>query len=128
METLTLGQYDLIFNAFSFGFATLAAATLFFWLSIGQVKPEYKTALVVTGLVTFIAAYHYYRIGQSWSDAYALVDGVHVATEKAFNSAYRYVDWLLTVPLLLIELIRNSVTCNQPWSCSIVDGCFGVSG
>ncbi|MFT5868917.1 MAG: bacteriorhodopsin [Paracoccaceae bacterium] len=105
METLSLGQYDLIFNAFSFGFATLAAATLFFWLSIGQVKPQYKTALVVTGLVTFIAAYHYYRIGQSWNEAYVLVDGAYVASEKAFNSAYRYVDWLLTVPLLLIELI-----------------------
>jgi bacteriorhodopsin len=105
METLTIGQYDLIFNAFSFGFATLAAATLFFWLSIGQVKPEYKTALVVTGLVTFIAAYHYYRIGQSWSEAYTIVDGAYVATEKIFNSAYRYVDWLLTVPLLLVELI-----------------------
>jgi bacteriorhodopsin len=105
MENLSIGQYDLIYNAFSFGFATLAAATLFFWLGIGQVKPQYKTALVITGLVTFIAAYHYYRIGQSWSDAYTLVDGVHVPTEKAFNSAYRYVDWLLTVPLLLVELI-----------------------
>jgi bacteriorhodopsin len=105
METLSLGQYDLIFNAFSFGFATLAAATLFFWLSIGQVKPQYKTALVVTGLVTFIAAYHYYRIGQSWNEAYVMVDGAYVTGEKAFNSAYRYVDWLLTVPLLLIELI-----------------------
>lgn len=105
MEILSLGQYDLIYNAFSFGFATLAAATLFFWLGIGQVKPEYKTALVITGLVTFIAAYHYFRIGQSWVDAYTLVDGAHVPTEKAFNSAYRYVDWLLTVPLLLVELI-----------------------
>ena len=105
METLSIGQYDLIFNAFSFGFATLAAATLFFWLGVGQVKAEYKTALIVTGLVTFIAAYHYWAIGQSWRDAYALVEGVHVPTEKAFNSAYRYVDWLLTVPLLLIELI-----------------------
>jgi len=105
MEILTVGQYDLIYNAFSFGFATLAAATLFFWLGIGQVKPQYKTALVITGLVTFIAAYHYFRIGQSWSDAYTLVDGAHVPTEKVFNSAYRYVDWLLTVPLLLVELI-----------------------
>jgi bacteriorhodopsin len=105
METLSIGQYDLIYNAFSFGFATLAAATLFFWLGIGQVKPQYKTALVVTGLVTFIAAYHYWRIGQSWSDAYTLVDGVHVPTEMVFNAAYRYVDWLLTVPLLLVELI-----------------------
>jgi bacteriorhodopsin len=105
MENLSIGQYDLIYNAFSFGFATLAAATLFFWLGVGQVKAQYKTALVVTGLVTFIAAYHYWRIGMSWSDAYALVDGVHVPTEMVFNSAYRYVDWLLTVPLLLIELI-----------------------
>ena len=105
MENLSIGQYDLIYNAFSFGFATLAAATLFFWLSISQVKPQYKTALVVTGLVTFIAAYHYWRIGQSWSDAYTLVDGVHVPTEMVFNAAYRYVDWLLTVPLLLVELI-----------------------
>jgi bacteriorhodopsin len=105
METLSIGQYDLIYNAFSFGFATLAAATLFFWLGIGQVKPQYKTALVVTGLVTFIAAYHYFRIGQSWSDAYKLVDGTYVPTEKVFNAAYRYVDWLLTVPLLLVELI-----------------------
>jgi len=105
MENLSIGQYDLIYNAFSFGFATLAAATLFFWLGISQVKPQYKTALVVTGLVTFIAAYHYWRIGQSWSDAYTLVDGVHVPTEMAFNAAYRYVDWLLTVPLLLVELI-----------------------
>jgi bacteriorhodopsin len=105
METLSIGQYDLIYNAFSFGFATLAAATFFFWLGIGQVKPQYKTALVVTGLVTFIAAYHYFRIGQSWSDAYVLSEGVYIPTEKVFNSAYRYVDWLLTVPLLLVELI-----------------------
>ena len=105
METLTLGQYDLIYNAFSFGFATLAAATLFFWLGVGRVKEQYKTALVITGLVTFIAAYHYWRIGQSWSDAYTLVEGVHVPTEMVFNAAYRYVDWLLTVPLLLVELI-----------------------
>jgi bacteriorhodopsin len=105
METLSIGQYELIYNAFSFGFATLAAATLFFWLGIGQVKPQYKTALVVTGLVTFIAAYHYFRIGQSWNEAYVLADGAYVASEKTFNSAYRYVDWLLTVPLLLVELI-----------------------
>jgi len=105
MENLSIGQYDLIYNAFSFGFAALAAATLFFWLGVGQVKTQYKTALVVTGLVTFIAAYHYWRIGQSWSDAYTLVEGVHVPTEMVFNSAYRYVDWLLTVPLLLVELI-----------------------
>lgn len=105
MTEMTMGQYDLTFNAFSFTFATFAAATLFFWISRGQVAQQYRTALTITGLVTFIAAYHYYRIGESWTDAYQVVDGAIVATGVPFNDAYRYVDWLLTVPLLLIELI-----------------------
>ncbi|MEM8970508.1 MAG: bacteriorhodopsin-like [Pseudomonadota bacterium] len=105
MTELTVGQYDLIYNAFSFAFATLAAATIFFWLGRGQVARQYKTALTITGLVTFIAAYHYLRIFDSWDAAYDVVNGTVTATGVAFNAAYRYVDWLLTVPLLLIELI-----------------------
>jgi len=102
---LTLGQYELIANAFSFTIATMGAATLFFWLGRSQVAPAYRTALTITGLVTFIAAYHYVRIGQSWGAAFDVVDGNLQASGVAFNDAYRYVDWLLTVPLLLIELI-----------------------
>jgi bacteriorhodopsin len=102
---LTFGQYELIYNAFSFGVATFFAATIFFWLGLSQVSQKYKTALVITGLVTFIAGYHYLRIFSSFSEAYTAVDGVVKSTGVAFNVAYRYVDWLLTVPLLLIELI-----------------------
>ena len=43
-ELLGVGQYNLIYNAFSFTFATMAAATLFFWLGRAQVQPAYKTA------------------------------------------------------------------------------------
>ena len=105
MENLTVGQYDLIYNAFSFAFATLAAATIFFWLGRSQVAPQYKTAMTITGLVTFIAAYHYFRIFESWEAAFNVADGTINTTGYAFNQAYRYVDWLLTVPLLLVELI-----------------------
>jgi bacteriorhodopsin len=105
MEALSVGQYTLVANAFSFGIATFAAATLFFWFGRSQVSHHYKTALTITGLVTFIALYHYWRIYESWDAAYDVSNGVITATGVAFNQAYRYVDWLLTVPLLLIELI-----------------------
>lgn len=105
MEPITAGQYGLVYNAFSFGIASFAAATLFFWFGRSQVSSHYKTALTITGLVTFIAFYHYWRIFDSWDAAYNVVDGVVTATGASFNVAYRYVDWLLTVPLLLIELI-----------------------
>jgi bacteriorhodopsin len=102
---ITAGQYELVYNFFSFTIATMAAATIFFWLGRSQVAPSYRTALTITGLVTFIALYHYVRILDSWDAAYSVVDGVLTQTGVAFNDAYRYVDWLLTVPLLLVELI-----------------------
>ncbi len=105
MELLSAGQYSLVYNAFSFTFATMAATTVFLWLGRSQVGAAYKTALTISGLVCAIAAYHYFRIFESWESAYDIKDGVVTATGYAFNDAYRYVDWLLTVPLLLIELI-----------------------
>jgi bacteriorhodopsin len=105
MEALTVGQFSLVYNAFSFTFATMAATTIFLWLGRSQVGPAYKTALTISGLVCAIAAYHYFRIFESWEAAYDVKNGVATATGYAFNDAYRYVDWLLTVPLLLIELI-----------------------
>merc|ERR1712149_84208 len=84
---------DLVYNSLSFTFASMAASTIFFWLRLGSVSEQYKAALTITGLVTFIAAYHYLRI----------VDSVISGTP--FNDAYRYMDWLLTVPLLLIEIV-----------------------
>jgi bacteriorhodopsin len=105
MPTLTMGQYGLVFNVFSLTLATFSAATIFFWMQRGRVAPEYRTALTITGLVTFIAAYHYLQILFDWKAAFTLVDGAYVASGTPFNDAYRYVDWLLTVPLLLIELL-----------------------
>merc|ERR1711994_475787 len=76
----------------------------------GSMHKKFRTALIITGLVTAIATYHYVRIFNSWNDAYAVKagpDGNYAVTltGQPFNDAYRYVDWLLTVPLLLIELI-----------------------
>ena len=105
MENLSFNEYQLVYNFFSFTFAAMAAGTLFSWLNLGSVSASYRPAVVVTGLVTFIAAYHYLQIFISFDGAYSAVDGVVSSTGEAFNVTYRYVDWLLTVPLLLIELI-----------------------
>jgi bacteriorhodopsin len=120
MPTITPGQFALVYNAFSFTIAAMGAATLFLWISRSQVGPSYKTALTISGLVTAIAAYHYLRIFESWDAAYVVTNGSFVASGRAFNDAYRYVDWLLTVPLLLIELILvMKLSVSETWSKSI---------
>ena len=105
MATITANQYLLVYNALSLTFAAMAAATLFFWFGRSQVGSAYKTALTITGLVTAIASYHYFRIFESWTGAHVVANGIIRSTGAGFNDAYRYVDWLLTVPLLLIELV-----------------------
>lgn len=105
MDQVSYAQYELVYNAFSFTIAVMGAATVFFFLSRSQVSPVYRTALTITGIVTMIAGYHYFRIFQSWESAFVIADGQVKLSGIKFNDAYRYVDWLLTVPLLLIELI-----------------------
>jgi bacteriorhodopsin len=105
MQEITAGEYALVYNALSFTIAVMGAATVFAFFGRSQVAAPYKTALTLTGLVTLIACYHYFRIFNSWDEAYTLMNGKVTTTGIAFNDAYRYVDWLLTVPLLLVELV-----------------------
>jgi bacteriorhodopsin len=104
-HTVSTFQFDLVYNVFSLAIAAMGSSTVFFFFQFSLVDKEYRTAMVITGLVTFIAFYHYLRIFNSWNEAYIIVNHAVVGTGVPFNDAYRYVDWLLTVPLLLMELI-----------------------
>ncbi len=104
-RSLTPSQFNLIYNAFSFAIAAMFASALFFFNARAQVGQKYRIALLVSAIVVSIAGYHYFRIFNSWDEAYSLQSGVYTLTGAPFNDAYRYVDWLLTVPLLLVEAV-----------------------
>jgi len=112
---MTDTQYQAVYNVLSFALASMMATTMYLWFRSFAVKAQYQSAVLISGLVTFIAAYHYIRIFNSWVEAYTygageVVDGAMkmknpTLTGVPFNDAYRYMDWLLTVPLLLIEIL-----------------------
>lgn len=105
MATLSETQFLLVYNVFSLTIASMFAAFIFFIVGRSQVGAKYRPALLISSLVVAIACYHYFRIFNSFEGAYTLIGGSYVASGKPFNDAYRYVDWLLTVPLLLVELV-----------------------
>ena len=91
---------------------------------------SFDLEILSTLISRFIATYHYFRIFNSWNDAFdvrfdAKKDDYAVQlTGAPFNDAYRYVDWLLTVPLLLIELILvmglpAEETASKAWSLGV---------
>ena len=105
MVALSSTQWNLVYNVFSFGLVSMLACTVYTLVSQARVLPKYRNALVMSSMVTFIAGYHYWRIFNSFSEA---SEGTTVDVSGdpgSFNEAYRYVDWLLTVPLLLVEVV-----------------------
>lgn len=96
MFDVTFEQHQLVYNSLSFTLASMMASTVFFFLRVYSVHEKYRAALVITGLVTFIAAYHYFRIFNSWNEAYEYPrsstgeDQDPVLTGIPFNDAYRY--------------------------------------
>merc|ERR1712209_160537 len=74
MFPMSYGQFQLVYNILSFSLASMMATTLFLWMKVPSLNAKYQTAVIISGLVTFI-------------------------------DAYRYMDWLLTVPMLLMEIV-----------------------
>ncbi len=105
---LTSGQFSTIYNLLSLAIASLLFTALYLLLSQRRVAPRYRNALVVSATVCGIATYHYIRIFNNFNDSYppgATADAAHPLSAVRFNEAYRYVDWFLTVPLLLVETV-----------------------
>jgi bacteriorhodopsin len=94
---LTTFQVDLVGGFFSLTFAVFLGSALFFFVSRREVTPRYRMAVTISGVIVTIAAYHYWRILGSFESA--------SLGESLFNESYRYVDWIITVPLLLTELV-----------------------
>ncbi|MGB2095875.1 MAG: bacteriorhodopsin-like [Candidatus Puniceispirillaceae bacterium] len=99
-EALTLKSDDYVGISFWLISMALVASTAFFFLETQRVDGKWKTSLTVSGLVTLIAAVHYFYMRDVW-----------VMTGET-PTVYRYIDWLITVPLLMIEfyLILRAIT------------------
>ena len=82
---------DYVGFTFFIGCMSMMAASAFFFLSMNSFDSKWRTSILVSGLITFIAAVHYWYMRDYWAEN---------ATSPTF---FRYVDWILTVPLMCVE-------------------------
>jgi bacteriorhodopsin len=90
-ETVLLATDDFVGISFWVISMGMLAATAFFFLEAGSVAAAWRTSIIVAGLVTGIAFIHY-----------MYMRGVWVQTGDS-PTVYRYIDWLITVPLQMVE-------------------------
>ena len=82
---------DYVGFTFFVGCMAMMAASAFFFLSLNQFDKKWRTSVLISGLITFIAAVHYFYMKEYWAE---------VGESPTF---FRYVDWILTVPLMCVE-------------------------
>ena len=86
-----LAQDDFVGISFWIISMGMLAATAFFFMEVGNVAAGWRTSVIVAGLVTGVAFIHYMYMRDVW-----------VMTGDS-PTVYRYIDWLITVPLQMIE-------------------------
>jgi bacteriorhodopsin len=91
MAVTEIPKDDPIAFTFFTGYMAMFAASVFFFFERGRVEGKWKTSLLVSGLITMIAAVHYYYMR-----------GFYAETGET-PTALRYIDWTLTVPLMCAE-------------------------
>ena len=91
LEILPIATDNYVAFTFFVGTMAMLAASIFFFFEVSNTDKKWRTSVLVSGLITFIAAVHYYYMRD-----------YYLAT-KMSPTFFRYVDWLLTVPLMCVE-------------------------
>lgn len=91
MEHMKVAADNYVAFTFFIGTMAMMAAAVFFFFELNNTSPKWRTSVLVSGLITFIAAVHYYYMR-----------GYNLETGDS-PTFFRYVDWILTVPLMCVE-------------------------
>ena len=86
-----MAQDDYVGFTFFVGCMAMMAASAFFFFSMNSFDRKWRTSILVSGLITFIAAVHYWYMRDYW------------VTNAESPTFFRYIDWVLTVPLMCVE-------------------------
>lgn len=94
---------DYVGFTFFIGSMAMMAATVFFFFQTTQVEGKWRDSMLIAGLITFIAAVHYFYMRDFWAET------------GTSPTEFRYIDWILTVPLMCVEffLILRAVGAKQ---------------
>jgi bacteriorhodopsin len=107
MFTISVEGFEIVSHILTLGYASMAAAMLFFILTKNDSLPKFQMSSVISVVVMVSALLLLYTQKMSWIDAYAFNGSAYALKEGAdlFTNGYRYLNWLIDVPMLLIQIL-----------------------
>jgi bacteriorhodopsin len=98
-------QWQIIAHVLVLGFAAQAAGFVYFISTMREVSPKYRTASILGAIVMVSAFLLLFAQSQSWQNTFIFSDGIFTRGEGIFSNGFRYLNWLIDVPLLLLQLV-----------------------
>ena len=115
---------------FWLGIVGMGAGALYLFMMQGSLTKTFKKVAIVAGIICAVACFHYYRMADIYVESLAMAistdaeGNVVIGELAAFPTAYRYIDWLITVPLMVLEfpLLLNLGRKGRPlfWSLGLL--------
>ncbi len=100
--------YGAVQLLFSGAFAAALAGLAWFVFVMPRIAPRYRAVTAMSIIVMIVAGWHFLQLANSWRAAFVfqgdIATGMWVATDRPFDNGYRYISWMITIPLLLTQL------------------------
>ncbi len=107
LTTISVEAYEIVNHILTLGFASMGAALLFFILTKNNALPKYRISSVISVVVMVSAFLLLFIQRESWADAFTFTGSAYAMSEESdlFTNGYRYLNWLIDVPMLLIQIL-----------------------
>ena len=101
--------YDMVAHVLTLGYASMLAGLLYFALTLKTVAPKYRISSVLSVVVMVSAFLLLYEQAQNWNQAFVFDSVanqyVRADAQPTFTNGYRYLNWLIDVPMLLFQIL-----------------------
>lgn len=107
MFTVSVEAFEVVNHILTLGYAAMGSALLYFVLTKNQNMPKYRPSSVLSVVVMVSALLLLFAQQGSWSNAYTFTGSAYALREgsELFTNGYRYLNWLIDVPMLLIQIL-----------------------
>jgi bacteriorhodopsin len=101
----SIGQFEAIDHLLTMGVGAHLAALVLFILMSRFVAPKYRVATALSCFVMVSAGLILFSQTSMWTDSFTFNGRVYEASDYTFSNGYRYVNWMVTIPCLLTQLL-----------------------
>jgi bacteriorhodopsin len=103
--TYSIVEYQIVAQVLVLGFAAMAGGFVYFTATTREIAPRYRVASILGSIVMVSAFLLLLAQSMSWQNTFVLENSQYVRGDSAFSNGFRYLNWLIDVPLLLLQLV-----------------------